>query len=152
MRPSMFNFRSKKDTLTPSVNINISNRTVVRVVALVILSLIGFAALKQAQHALIIIFTAFFLSLALNGPVHWLALRLPGKRKGSRAAATAISFLLIILVLGGFLASIVPPLVRQTSNFISAAPGLVEQARDQNGTFGRFVAKYNLEGQVDKIS
>jgi predicted PurR-regulated permease PerM len=147
----MFNFRSK-DKLTPSVNITISNRTIVRIVALVILSLIGFAALKQAQHALILIFTAFFLSLALNGPVHWLALRLPGKRKGSRAAATAISFLLIILVLGGFLASIVPPLVRQTSNFISAAPGLVEQARDQNGTFGHFIAKYKLENQVDKIS
>src|SRR4051812_15339156 len=118
----MFSLRPKEKQ--PTVAITITNRTIIRVMLVVILSIVALAAVKQARHALILIFTGFFLSLALNGPVHWIAARLPGKRKGSRVAATGISFFIVIAVLAGFLASIVPPLVRQTSNFISAAPGL----------------------------
>jgi predicted PurR-regulated permease PerM len=88
----------------------------------------------------------------LNGPVHWLAIRLPGKRKGSRVAATALSFFVVLAFLIGFLALIVPPLVRQTSNFISAAPSLVEDVQSQDSAVGRFIQKYHLQGQVDKFS
>src|SRR6187431_173339 len=105
---------SKKNSKT-QVEITISNRTVVRVLLLVVVTMLGLAAVEKASHALLLLFTAFFLALALNAPVHWIAQRLPGKRKGSRTIATALSFLLVILVLGGFLASVVPPLVRQTN-------------------------------------
>ena len=64
--------------------------------------LIGLSAIRQASHPLTLIFTAFFLALALNAPVHWIAQRLPGKRKGSRTAATGISFLVVIVLLIGF--------------------------------------------------
>jgi predicted PurR-regulated permease PerM len=134
------------------VELTVSNRTVIRVLLLVIASFLFFAALRQTSHALLLIFTAFFLSLALNSPVHWLAERLPGKQRGSRGMATGISFLVIISLFGGFLASIVPPLVQQTSNFIDVAPGLVEDVQDENSTLGRFVRRYNLEKQVDKFS
>jgi predicted PurR-regulated permease PerM len=146
----MFNFQSKQKGNT--ITINIPSRVVIRVLVWVILSLMAFAAIRQAQHALLIIATAIFLALALNGPVHWIAQRLPGKRKGNRTAATGISFLAVIVLLAAFLLSIVPPLVRQTSSFISNAPSLVAQARDENTTLGKYVDKYNLEGQIDKIS
>jgi len=143
--------RSKQKHLG-RVEITISNHTVVRVLALVILSFMFLAVLKKATHPLILIFTAFFLSLVLNAPVHWLAQRLPGKRRGNRTLATGISFFIIISLLLGFIASWVPPLVRQTSNFIDAVPGLVENLRDENSGIGRFVRRYNLEDQVDKFS
>src|SRR2546423_1128396 len=146
----MFKPRSKPKGET--ITFNIANRTVIRVLALVILSMLLVAALRQARHALVLIFTGFFLALALNGPVHWIAVRLPGKRKGSRGAATAISFLVVIAFLVGFLSLIVPPLVRQTSNFIAAAPALVEEARDQNSSIGHAITRYNLQGQIDKFS
>jgi predicted PurR-regulated permease PerM len=146
----MFSLRSKRHEET--VNFNITNRTVIRVLALVLLSLIAMAALRHATHALVLIFTGFFLSLALNAPVHWLAVRLPGKRKGSRTTATSISFFMVIALLVGFLALIVPPLVRQTSNFIKVAPSLVQDVQDQDTTAGRFVQKYHLQGQIDKFS
>lgn len=145
----MFTFgKRNKD----SVEITVSNRTIVRVVFLVIVSFILLAAIRQAQHALILIFTAFFLALALNSPVHWIAQRLPGKRRGDRTVATAISFFLVIGLLVGFLASIVPPLVRQTSTFINNAPALVESVRSEDSTLGTFVRKHNLEDQVNKFS
>ncbi|HSX16471.1 MAG TPA: AI-2E family transporter [Patescibacteria group bacterium] len=145
----MFGFRKSK---TATVDLNIPTRVVVRVVALVILAFIALAALKQAQHAVVLIFTSFFLALALNGPVHWIAQRMPGKRRGSRAAGTAISFLVVILLLAGFLLSVVPPLVRQTTTFISNAPQLIEQAQSSDSTVGRYITKYHLQDQVSKVS
>lgn len=146
----MFSLRSKKTTET--VELTISNKTVIRVLLLVFASIISLAALRQARHAVILIFTAFFLSLALNAPVHWIAVRVPGKRKGSRAVATALSFFVVIAVLFGFFSSIVPPLVRQTSSFINVAPNLVQQVEDQNSSTGRMIAKYHLQSQVTKFS
>src|SRR5687767_8232350 len=146
----MFSF-GKKDKAN-TVNLNISNRMVIRVLLLVFAAMLALSALQKASHALLLIFTAFFLALALNGPVHWLGQRIPGKRKGSRTVATAISFLIIILLLGGFLASIVPPLVRQTNNFIKAAPQLIEDAQKADSPIGQFVQRYSLEEQVQEFS
>ncbi len=135
-----------------TVNLTVSNRTVARVLLLILLAMIAFTALQKATHALVLIFTAFFLALALNAPVHWLAQRLPGKRKGSRSVATAISFVFVILLLLGFFASIVPPLVRQTNTFISAAPGLVREAKSEDSGIGKFIRRYNLQDQAQKVS
>lgn len=134
------------------VTLNIPNRTIIRVMLVVVATLFALAALRQASHALTLIFTAGFLALALNGPVHWIAQKLPGKRKGSRTAATALSFFVVILILVGFLVSIVPPLVRQTSTFIRTIPTLANQVRDENTEAGRLVAKYNLQDDIDKFS
>ncbi|HSW98921.1 MAG TPA: AI-2E family transporter [Candidatus Saccharimonadales bacterium] len=135
-----------------TVKLDIPIKMIVRVLVLAIAAVIAMAALRQATHAIVLIFTGFFLALALNGPVHWLAVRLPGKRKGSRATATAISFMVVIIFLAGFLALVVPPLVRQSSNFISAAPSLVQDVQSQDSPAGRFVQKYHLQSQVDKLS
>lgn len=133
------------------VEVTISNRTILRVLALVIGSLMLLAAIRQATHALTLIFLAFFLALALNAPVHWIAERLPGKRRGNRTVATAFSFFVVIIILGMFLASIVPPLVRQTGSFIDSIPGLVNDLRDNETTLGRIVERYNLEKYVDRL-
>lgn len=136
----------------PSVNVSVSNRTVIRVLLLIVLFVMLFGAIRQASHALMLIFTAVFLALALNAPVQWLARHLPGKRRGNRTLATATAFFVIVALLAGFIASIVPPLVRQTSSFISAAPQLVDQVRSQDSSVGRFVRHYKLEDQVNKVS
>jgi predicted PurR-regulated permease PerM len=146
----MFKFLNKSKNET--INLNIPSRVVLRVVVLVILAFIVLAALKQAQHALLLIFTSFFLALALNAPVHWIAQHLPGKRRGSRVAGTAISFFVVIALLAGFLLSVVPPLVRQTTSFISNAPELIQEAQNPDTTLGKYVDKYNLDDQVDKLS
>ena len=143
-----FESKEKKNV----VQVTVSNRSVIRILLLVVLFSIGFAALRHAMHALMLIFTAVFLSLALNGPVQWLARRLPGKRKGSRTLATAISFIVIVAFLAGFLASIVPPLIRQTSSFINAAPGLLEQLHDQNSGVGSFIARYHLQDDLNNVA
>lgn len=145
-------FKSRKDKARSEVEITISNRTVIRVLLLVVITMVVLAAVQKASHALLLIFTAFFLTLALNAPVHWLAQHIPGKRRGNRTLATAISFLVVVLLLASFFASIVPPLVRQTNTFISAAPRLVADAQNENSDIGRFITRYNLESQVQEFS
>lgn len=144
-------FGLRKNT-SDAVEITVSNRTVVRVLLLVVLTMLGLAALKQAQHAIVLIFVAGFLALAFNAPVSWIARRIPGKRRGNRSLATALAFLGLLVVLSAFLASIVPPIARQTANLIDSAPGLVRDLRDENTSVGRFVERYNLDQQVDKFS
>jgi predicted PurR-regulated permease PerM len=147
----MFGFFESKEK-RGQVQITVSNRTVIRILLLVLLAEVTFAAVRHAQHAIIILFTAFFLALALNGPVQWLAQRIPGKRRGSRSIATAISFFIVVAALVGFISSLVPPLVRQTSTFIDAAPHLVQQVRNEDSGIGRIVRRYKLSDEVNNLS
>ncbi|HJP96104.1 MAG TPA: AI-2E family transporter [Candidatus Saccharimonadales bacterium] len=141
-----------KDRNGRKIEVTVANRTVIKILMLVALWLLFLVALRQATHSLVLLFTAFFLALALNAPVRWLANRIPGKRRGSRVLGTAISFFLVIALLIGFLTSIVPPLVRQTSNFVSAAPQLLDETRDKNSTLGKWVDKLHLQNQLDDFS
>jgi predicted PurR-regulated permease PerM len=142
----------RKSEPVPEVALTVSFETFVRVVIFVILTIALLTALKRAEHALLLIFTAFFLALALNAPVYWLSRQLPGKRRGNRALATSLSFLIVIIMLGGFIASIAPPLVSQTENFVGAAPNLVRNFRGQDSETGRIIRKYHLEKQVTDVS
>lgn len=134
------------------MHITVSTRTIIRVLILVFVWFVALTALHRATHALLLIFTAFFLALALNGPVYWLAQHLPGKRRGSRPLATGLSFLVLLLFIVGFLVSILPPLIHQTNNFIQAAPRLVADAHDQNSSLGHFIDSHHLQGSVDTFS
>ena len=132
--------------------VSISNHSIFRVIVAVLVAVVLAHAIARSAGTLVLIGVAFFLSLALNGPVRWLASHLPGKRKGSRSLAATISVVVILGLLIAFLAAIVPPLVRQTVNFAQAVPELIQDANDSNTTIGGFIEKYNLSGQIDKIS
>jgi predicted PurR-regulated permease PerM len=122
------------------------------VLVLVILSILGLAALKRAEHSLVLVFTSLFLALALNAPVHALAQVLPGKMRGNRTLATAFSFFVVVALIASFLVAITPAIVRQTDQFISAAPSLIREAESPNNQIGRFVQEHNLEAQINNLS
>lgn len=148
----MFKFFKRDGQELPAIEVTISTQTVLRLLALILAAFLLIVAIKVSSGALILIFTAFFLALALNHPVHWISKHLPGRLKGKRTVATSISFVLIVLLFAGFVASIAPPLVRQTQGFISSAPDLIRDAHDQNTELGQFIRTYNLESQLDDVS
>jgi len=143
---------SKNHSETNVVALTITTPTFFKVVVLIIGTILLLAALQRASHALILISTALFLALALNAPVQWLASRMPGRLRGSRTFATAISFFLIVAILVTFLVSLVPLIIRQTQSFISTVPSLVDTVRDRNSDIGGLIYRYNLENQVDNLS
>lgn len=146
----MLNFLNRKNG--KEIEVTVGNVTVLRVLLLTILSLVLLYAVSLASHALTLILIAIFLTLAVNTPVHRLAQALPGKKRGSRTMATTISFAVVVLLLAGFVASIAPPLVRQTSSFIAVAPNLIEDVNNQNSSLGRFVRNNHLEDEIDKFA
>lgn len=137
---------------TTEVEFTVSNRTILRVLGAAISAIILFAAIRESVHTLTLIGVAVFLSLALNAPVRWLSEHLPGKRRGNRGLATGISISIVLLLLGTFLALVVPPLVDKTNSFVREAPSIVEQVRDQNSGLGKFVRQHHLQGQIDHFS
>ena len=128
------------------VRIEIDTKTFIRFW----LVLIGFAlvgvAIYSARTALIILGTALFLALALNGPVSRLAVHLPGK---SRAFSTAIAYIIVVMALGAFIFLAIPPIAQQTGKFIQSVPTLFESARTQWYGFNHLVEQYNLQPQLD---
>ena len=142
---------NNKDEET-EVWLNISTRTVVRTILLIVLAYILFIAARKSTHALVLIFTAFFLALALNAPVHFLSKLYPGKKRDSRTLGTLLAFLIVVIVLGGFIALVTPTLVRNTHSFINDVPHLIQEARDKHSAINRLVTKYNLQSQENTIS
>ncbi len=140
------------DNQKNKVEFTVSINTIIKITLIVLLVLIIINFFHKVAHALFLIFSAFFLALALNSPVHWISSKIPGKRKGSRAIATSISYLLVIIILGSFLSYITPPLVKQTQNLISSAPTFINDIHNSKSPVGSFIRRYNLEKQVTQFS
>lgn len=146
----MFKFQNVLPT--PKVEMTISNKTVVRVLLLIVVTFAGLAAVQKVSHAIVLILTAAFLALAFNAPVTWIGRRLPKQQRGSRIWATAISSVVLIVIISGFLASVVPPIARQSTTFINNTPRLINDFRDPDTPIGSFVERYNLGDQIDSLS
>lgn len=128
------------------VKIEIDTKTFVRFWLVVFGFAFAILAVYSARSALIILGVSFFLALALNAPVNLLAKYLPGK---SRVAGTAVAYILVVAVLGGFAFLVGPPVVEQTVKFADTVPSLVENVSSQSKGLGEFVEKYHLQKQVD---
>lgn len=128
------------------LKIDIDTSTFVRFWLVVIGFAFAILAIYSARTALILIGVAFFLALALNAPVSYLAKHLPGR---SRVGGTAIAYVVVVALLGAFAFLVVPPIVEQTAKFAETVPTLIESATTQWKGLGAVIDKYNLQPQVD---
>ncbi len=142
----------KTNQESPNLDLTFSLRSYIKLAALVIITYFIFVGIEKAFHAIVLIFIAFFLTLALNSPVHWISKKIPGKRRGSRAIATTLSYLLVIIVVASFLSYIVPPLINQTQNLIKVAPGIINDIRNSSGPVGVLIRQYHLQHDVSRFS
>lgn len=126
--------------------IDIDTRTFVRF-WLVVFG-IGLAALLlyKAQTALIILGVSLFLAVALNGPVSFIARKLPGK---SRVGATAIAYLAVVVILGAVVTLVVPAMIHQSAKVAQTIPSVVDSASNQWEGIRGFIEQYNLQDQLD---
>lgn len=134
------------------VEVTVSNRTLIRIIIIVLITIAIVAAILKVTNALLLLFIAFFLALALNAPVVKIASWLPGKAKDSRLLGTTIVYLIVVLLLVAFGAYIIPPFIHQTAKFIAAAPHLVKETQNQHTALGHFVRDHHLQNLVNTIS
>ena len=133
------------------VRIEIDTKTLVRFWLVVIgFILLGFA-IWQAKDAIILLVISAFLALALNAPVSRIAKILPGSNK-NRVGATAVAYLLMIVILATITSFIAPTVIDQTNKFISNAPQIVADVTAENSSLRKFVETNNLKEVVNKAS
>lgn len=128
------------------VTVTFTDRTIVRVVVIAVLSFVGLLFLSKIAHALVLIFLSFFLAIALNPAVSWIAQKLRSK---SRVRATGAAYLMVLTVIAAFLALVVPPLVQQTNDFAQALPDTIERYTAEDSAPVRFIHEHQLEEDVD---
>lgn len=128
------------------VRIQIDTQTFVRFWLVVIgFGLAGWM-IYSAREALLIIGTALFLALALNGPVAKMAKYLPSR---SRLGSTAIAFVSIIVLLGAVVWFVVPPIIQQSAKFAETIPVIADQLDSQWSSLSKFIDENNLRPQID---
>ena len=128
------------------VRLDIDTNTFVRFWLVVVgFGMAGFM-IYSAREALLIVGAALFLAVALNEPVSRLARLLPGK---SRLAGTALAFSFVVFILGIVFWFVLPPLIQQSAKFVETIPPLVEDVGNRWQGLNEFIARYNLQGQVD---
>ena len=133
---------------TMKTRIEIDTKTFVRFWMVVIGFAFAILAIYSARTALTLIGIAFFLALALNAPVTYLATHLPGK---SRVGGTAIAYVLVIAALGALTFLVVPPIVQQTAKFSQTVPSLIDGVTTQWDGISTVVEKYHLQPQVENV-
>ncbi len=131
------------------ITINLTNRTIVRAILWVVAAILLYRFLGRVTHILILVGTAAFLALALNPVVGWVSRRLKIK---SRVRATAAAYSMVILILAGLIFLIVPPLVRQTRDFINTVPATVENFQKSDSSIARAVNRYDLDKNLNQAA
>lgn len=128
------------------VKVDIDTKVFIRFVLVVLGFGLALLAIYKTRGALELLGISLFLALALNPPVSRLTKRLPSN---SRVGATAIAYLAVLVLLGGFLVLIVPPVIEQSAKFADTVPGLIDRANSQRYVFDDFIQRYGLEDTVD---
>lgn len=128
------------------VKVDIDTKVFIRFVLVSLGFGLALLAIYKTRSALVLLGISLFLALALNPPVSKIAKRLPGN---SRVGATAIAYLVVVALLGGFLVLIVPPVIEQSAKFADTVPELIDDVSAQRYIFDDFIQRYGLEQTVD---
>lgn len=127
------------------VTVNVTNRTIVRTILWIVITIILFKFVGRISHGLTLIFAAFFLALALNPVVSWTSHRL---RIASRVKATALAYFTVVAIIALFLLLVIPPLVRQTRTFIDNVPETIQNFQNQDSKLARSARKYHVDEKL----
>lgn len=128
------------------LKVDIDTKTFIRFFAVASSFYIAASLIGRLAQPLTLIFISFFLAIALTPPVNKLSSLLP---RHSRVGAAALSYVIVIAVLGGFLIIAVPPVVSQTVTFAREVPSYVENLQQPSGPLRDFLRQNNLQQQYD---
>lgn len=105
-------------------------------------------AVLAVRQVLVLVLVSAFLAIGLDPAVTFLQQRM------RRGVAVGLVMLTVLALLGGFIAAAVPPLSKQVSDLIAAAPGYVQDLRTNpqiQDLDRRFGILQNLEQQAGRL-
>jgi predicted PurR-regulated permease PerM len=130
------------------MEVNVKTSTFIRF-WLVILGFMAVAGLVySARWALTLIFISLFLAVALNPFVVKIMSKLP---KIGRTAAAAISYFVVVAVIGLVFALVIPVAVRQILHLADTIPGALETSSESWAGINHFIEANGLMSVRDQI-
>ncbi len=135
-------FRKSDTTIT------ITTSTILKAILLTVIAWVTIMAISSITHQLRLIFISLLLAIGLNPAVGAITRRIRSK---SRIRATGAAYVIVITIMVAFLAIVVPPIVRQTSDFVRGVPDSLNNLKHQDSAFARTIRRYNLEDRLDQI-
>lgn len=112
-------------------------------------ALLGFFILTNVGELLVWIGAALFIALGLDPIVRWL-----GARRIPRPAGIAITLLMLAGIVASFFATLIPTIVRQTTEIINNAPGYVNTFLESDFFVNideQFHVRERIEEEVNKF-
>lgn len=104
-------------------------------------------AVYQVREVIVLAFVALFVAVSLEPAVQWL-----NRRRVPRALAVGIIFGIAFLAVGGLIAAVVPPLVRQAAALTTDLPGLIANFTERSRAVRDFGERYGLTEQLQSLA
>src|SRR4051812_32705630 len=128
--------------------LQISTRTILRVIAMVVLTAIALWVVWLLRKPIGWILMAAFIAVALSGPINHL-----NRRKVPRPLAIAAVYITLLLIPAGLIAIVVPPIVTQGTELAEHAPKYADETQDyinKNKQLKKINEKYDLSTELQK--
>ncbi len=127
------------------LRLSVDNHTLFRILTFIIVYVGIIAFVWTTRQIWVLLLVAFFLTLALNPPVSYLAKRL---FKGKRGLATGIAYLIVLSLISGLLYATIPPLVEQSQQLADRLPSYVNELETSDTTLARLARR---TGMVEEL-
>jgi predicted PurR-regulated permease PerM len=102
--------------------------------------------LLYAGNVLVLIGVALFLAVGMEPAVSWLV-----KHRWPRWLGVVTMLLLILGVIGGFLAAAIPAVVTQGEQLAAAVPKYLQQLKDHNSFLGHLNDRFHLQEKLSSL-
>jgi predicted PurR-regulated permease PerM len=104
-------------------------------------------SLYLVRSVLVLVIIALFIAVGLDPAVRWLV-----RRGLGRGVAVAIIFLTSFALLGGFLAAVIPPLLREGGELFGNLPGYVKRLPEQSSFYRDLAERYNFTEKLSQYA
>ncbi|HEX6501390.1 MAG TPA: AI-2E family transporter [Micromonosporaceae bacterium] len=108
---------------------------------------LGYLSVRLVANVLVQIAIAVFIAVSLDPAVRWMI-----GRGVKRSQAVAIIFIVAFAVVAGFLALIIPPMVKQGTSLASDFPGYLEHLRQRSPSLAALEDRFNLQSRIDRFA
>lgn len=113
-----------------------------------VLLVIALARLTLAVgDILVLVFVAFVLAMGFQPAVQWIV-----RRGLSRGWAVAVGLVSAVVVVGAFLALVLPDIIRQIAELVEAAPQALRDAQEGSGFLAELNERFDLERRLQEVS
>lgn len=136
-----------------STRIEIDTKTFIRFWLVIIGFFLLISLAWQAKTGLILVFIALFLALAMNPLINGIDRLIPGK---NRTLPTIVSFVIVVVVIGGILSVIVPAVINESTKLVRNLPATVAQLNQEYSDVVNVAEEYfhidNLDQQIESTT